>query len=197
MEPPASKLPPDNLCQTSLTSMLSIFKTIGIPIAGGKTQGPSQVLEFMGIVLDTIKMQARLPPDKIEKILASFGDFEKKKSCTLKQLQSLIGTLNFACKVVPPGRPFLQCMIALTRNASKQHHHIKLNAGFFQDLHMWKEFISHWNVSIFFLSSTCEDTNTLDFHTDVSGTLGFGGIFGKKWFQGRWETIVVALSSLR
>ena len=42
--------------------MLSTFHTINIPIAKGKTQGPSQVIEFMGILLDTIKMQARLAP---------------------------------------------------------------------------------------------------------------------------------------
>lgn len=133
-------------------------------------------------------MQARLPPDKIEKIRACFEHFEQKKSCTLKQLQSLIGTLNFACKVVPPECPFLQRMIALTRHVSKLHHHIKLNAGFFHDLNMWKEFISHWNGANFFLSSTWLDTNMLDLHTDASGALGYGGIFGKNWFQGKWGT---------
>ena len=25
--------------------------------------------------------------------------------------------------------------------------------------------------------------------TDASGTLGYGGILGKKWFHGRWETL--------
>ena len=188
IEPPASQPPLDSYCKSSLESMLSTFKTIGIPIADGKTQGPSQVLEFMGILLDTTKMQARLPVDKIQKILASFEQFERKKSCTLHDLQSLIGTLNFACKVVPPGRPFLQRMIALTRNVSKQHHHIKLNTGFFHDLSMWKQFISNWNGANFFLSSTWQDTTTLDLHTDASGTLGYGGIFGRKWFQGKWET---------
>ena len=49
--------------------MLSTFQTINIPIAQGKTQGPSQVIEFMGILLDTIKMQARLPPDKMDRLL--------------------------------------------------------------------------------------------------------------------------------
>ena len=142
IEPPASKPPLNSYCKSSLESMLSTFKTIGIPIADGKTQGPSQVLEFMGILLDTTKMQSRLPLDKTKKILASFEQFERKKSCTLHDLQSLIGTLNFACKVVPPGRPFLQRMIALTCNVSKQHH-IKLNTGFFHDLSMWKQFISN------------------------------------------------------
>ena len=47
-------------------------------------------------------MEARLPVDKVERIQASLALFQTTKSCTLKELQSLIGTLNFACKVIPP-----------------------------------------------------------------------------------------------
>ena len=133
-------------------------------------------------------MEARLPPDKIAKLNACLNEFERKKSCTLKELQSLIGTLNFACKVVPPARPFLQRMIALTRNVLKSHHHIWLNVGFFHDLQMWKKFISHWNGANFFLSSTWHDSNTLDLHTDASGALGYKGIYGNKWFKGKWKS---------
>jgi hypothetical protein len=49
---------------------------------------------------------------------------------------------------------------------------------------MWKKFISDWNGANFFLSSEWHDSDTLVLHTDASGTLGFGGIFEKKWFQG-------------
>ena len=87
--------------------MLSIFQIINIPIAKYKTQGPLQVIEFMGILLDTVKMQTRLPLEKIGRLQTAFGEFQDRRSCTLKELQSLIGTLNFACQVVPPGRPFL------------------------------------------------------------------------------------------
>jgi hypothetical protein len=52
---------------------------------------------------------------------------------------------------------------------------------------MWKEFILNWNGAHFFLSSKWQGSNTLDMHTDASGTLGFGGIFGTKWFQGKWK----------
>lgn len=92
----------------------------------------------MGIILDSDRMEARLPLDKVERIKASLISFQGKKSCTLKDLQSLIGTLNFACKVVPPGRPFLQRMIELTHKVSKPHHHIKLSSGFFKDLNIWQ-----------------------------------------------------------
>jgi hypothetical protein len=78
-------------------------------------------------------------------------------------------------------------MIDLTRNVLKPHHHIKLSSGFFQDLKMWKDFISNWNGENFFLSSEWYASDTLNLHTDASGSLGFRGIFGKKWFQGKWQ----------
>lgn len=186
IEPPSGSFPFDFKCRTSLTKMLNSFKTFGIPIATKKTEGPSTVIEFMGIILDSGRMEARLPRDKVERILTSLDSFAHKKSCTLKELQSLIGTLNFACKVIPPGRPFLQRMIYLTRNISKPHHHIKLSAGFFKDLSMWQQFISSWNGASFFLSSSWENSDTLKLYTDASGSLGYGGIFQSKWFQGRW-----------
>ena len=39
-----------------------------------------------------------------------------------------------------------------------------------------------------FLSTSWMDSDSLTLHTDASGTLGYGGILGNKWFQGQWET---------
>lgn len=187
IEPPSLAFPSNQLCQQSLSSMLLTFKRLGIPIALDKTKGPCQVIEFMGIILDTQRMEARLPQDKIERIKTALASFQKRKSTTLKELQSLIGTLNFACKVIPPGRPFLQRMVDLTRNIAKAHHHIKLSSGFFKDLHMWQEFINNWNGASFFLSSSWVFSDALEMFTDASGSLGYGGIFCTHWFQGHWE----------
>lgn len=125
-------------------------------------------------------MEARLPPDKVEQIKTSLASFHSRKSCTLKELQSLIGTLNFACKVIPPGRPFLQRMIELIRNVSQPHHHIKLSSGFFKDLHTWQLFIASWNGASIFLSNSWTDSDSLELCTDASGSLGFGGISGQR-----------------
>lgn len=96
IQPPANLTPSKSACQQSLNSMLSIFESTRIPIASGKTQGSSQMLGFMGILLDTVKMQASLPPDKVEKLRSIFENSQQKRFCTLKQLQSLISTLNLA-----------------------------------------------------------------------------------------------------
>lgn len=121
--------------------MILSFRKLNIPISAGKTEGPCKVIQFMGIILDSHKMEARLPEDKVERIKTALCEFRSKRSTTLQELQSLIGTLNFACKVIPPGRPFLQRMIGLTRGIKKPHHHIKLTMGFYKDIDMWSLFI--------------------------------------------------------
>jgi hypothetical protein len=85
------------------------------------------------------------------------------------------------------GRLCLQRIIELARNIKQPHHHIKLSAGFFKDLEIWKQFIVNWNGARFFLSSAWEDSECLELHTDASGVWGYWGFFMGKWFQGKLE----------
>ena len=112
--------------------------------------------------------------------------FTYRRSARLVELQSLIGTLQFACKVVVPGRTFLQRIINLTQGVPSHFHHIRLNKKFFKDIAMWKTFISSWNGRSFFLNSTLTPTPDLELYTDAASTVGFGGYFQGKWFQGKW-----------
>ena len=102
IEPASESLSPSEGCKQSLSSMLLTLRNLCIPTAAEKPQGPCTCLEFMGIILDSVMMEARLPYHKVERILTSLDNFKSKKSCTLRELQALIGTLNVACRVVPP-----------------------------------------------------------------------------------------------
>ena len=88
--------------------------------------GPSSELPFLGITLDTVRMEARLPDDKITKCRDLLHEFNKKTKLILKELQSLLGILNFACSVIVHGRPFLRRTIDLTIGVARPHHHIRL-----------------------------------------------------------------------
>ena len=94
------------------------------PVVASKTLGPSQELEFMGIVLDSIRMEARRPDDKLNRAREILNSFTQRRSVRLFELQSLVGTLQFACKAVVPGRTFLQRMINLTKGVPSRFHHI-------------------------------------------------------------------------
>ena len=156
------------------------------PVVASKTLGPPQELEFMGIVLDSIRMEARRPDDKLNRAREILNSFTQRRSVRLFELQSLIGTLQFACKAVVPGRTFLQRMINLTKRVPSRFHHIRLNKEFFKDLKMWKAFLADWNGRSFFLNTTVTPSPQMELYTDASGTIGYGGYFNWKWFQGRW-----------
>lgn len=52
-------------CLSSFSTFLRFFMSVNAPVVASKTLGPSQVLAFMGIELDTTRMEARLPNDKL------------------------------------------------------------------------------------------------------------------------------------
>ena len=169
-------------CLSSFSTLLCLFMSVNACVVASNILGPSQVLEFMGIQLDSTRMEARLPEDKLLHTRELLNSFAECRSVRLLELQSLIGTLQF----VVPGRTFLQRMIDLTSSVRNRFHHIRLNKEFFKDLNMWKAFLAGWNGHSFFLDSTITPSPDMDLYSDAFGTIGIGGYFKGKWFQGRW-----------
>ena len=172
-------------CTHALESFMKICADINIPIKHSKTFHPTTVICFLGIELDTIKMESRLPLDKVTHIKHLLAHCLARRKVTLKELQSLIGMLSFACKVVVPGRPFLRRLIDLTRGLQKPHHHLRLNQEAKADLAAWNVFIDTFNGTYMFSSMLWETSEHLHFYTDASG-VGFGAMFGKHWFSHEW-----------
>ncbi|XP_075203963.1 uncharacterized protein LOC142310334 isoform X1 [Anomaloglossus baeobatrachus] len=93
-------------CSYLLNSFCSLMQRLGVPLSSEKTVGPARCLTFLGIELDSVQMVFRLPPDKISKLLGLVKGFLAVSKVTLKQMQSLLGMLVFACRVMPMGRVF-------------------------------------------------------------------------------------------
>ena len=68
MEPRPALPPYDQPCKISLEAMLLTMKNLGIPISLHKTEGPVTVIQFLGILLDSNRMEARLPDDKVQRL---------------------------------------------------------------------------------------------------------------------------------
>ena len=118
---------------------------LGVPLAPEKREGPSPVITFLRITIDTLQGQLRLPEEKLQRLMQALSEWLRRKVCTRRELESLIGTLQHACKVIRPGRSFLRRAISLLSVAKQPHHHIRLNHKFRSDLMWWKVFGSHWN----------------------------------------------------
>ena len=127
-----------------------------------------------------------MPLDKIAKCNLLISDFLRRKKVTLRELQSLVGLLNFACSVIQPGRAFLRRLIDLSLGISHPNHFIRLTKDVKADLSMWQSFLSTFNGKSLFLEDQWYNSNILHMYTDASGSLGFGAVFGNKWCYGAW-----------
>ena len=97
-----------------------------------------------------------------------------------------MGSLNFACLVVVPGRPFLRRLIDLTRGAKNKRHYIRLNKEARADMSAWLQFISSFNGKCLFLPERWTSSESIKLYTDSAGSFGYAAVFGKYWFNGRW-----------
>ena len=172
-------------CNHDLMALAALCKQIGVPLATIKTVGPSSSIPFLGIILDAVHMEVRLPDDKLEKARSLLLAFQSKQKVTLKELQSLIGVLNFACSVVVPSRVFLRRLIDLTMSVHKPHHHICLTRETKLDLGVWWEFLFIYGRS--FLDKSFLSGEYLQLYTDAAGSIGYGALCGSEWFCGEWS----------
>ena len=70
------------MCQLWLDTLLREFRRLEVPVASHKTEGPSTCLVYLGIEIDTLKGELRLPEEKLQRLrdlLQEWGDCE---SCT-------------------------------------------------------------------------------------------------------------------
>ena len=177
--------PSQQICQQYLDSFLDMCRELSIPIAQGKTFSPVQTLSFLGIELDVVRMEARLPQDKLDKCKALVASAFQASNITLHQLQSLIGTLNFACRVVSPGRTFLRRLINLTIGKKSPYYRIHLNSQAKADLAAWSVFLKSFNGRCFFHSQNWLHNDSLHFYSDASKQ-GFGAVFQTHWLYGQF-----------
>ena len=172
--------PNSQTCQQNLATCIQQFQDCGIPLHPDKLEGPSTVLTVLGIELhvDSLLLQARLLQEKFDRIHTFLVSWSLKRHCTRKELESLIGNLHHACKVVPSGRTFLRCMINLLSAFRRDDHPIRLNREFHLDLSWWLEFFQSWNGYSFLLSPGWAPIPDLHVSSDAAGSVGYGAIFG-------------------
>ena len=152
-----------------------------------KQEGPTTCLVFLGILFDTLKGELRLPAEKLQCLEALLRDWGDRKSCSRKELESLIGHLNHACKVVRSGRSFPRRMLDFlhsTNHRSSRFHHIRLNTDFRSDIVWWCTFLARWN-GVSFLTPPSY-LPKVELMIDASSSWGCGAWHLNSWFQLQW-----------
>ena len=161
-------------CAENIRIMHETCRELGVPVEEAKSEDPVSKLQFLGIELDSTAMELRLPQEKLTNLLKLLQDWRGKKSCTKRDLPSIIASLSHAAKVVRSGRAFLRRLIDLSKLANWPHHHLRFCREARSDLE-WLRFASSWN-GVPMMWSARKVSPDIHLTSDASGKWGCGAL---------------------
>ena len=180
--------PPDSeVCHHNLTTLKHLCHTLGVPLALEKVEGPATSLPFLGIILDSERMEVRLPADKLDRIKGLLTTWLDKKKATKREILSLVGLLQHAAKVVRCGRSFVSRMYATAARVQELEYFTRLNSDFRSDLWWWHTFLVEWNGISLLRYSSSPTKHDFCIQTDASGSWGCAAFFQGEWLQLPWN----------
>ena len=114
-----SKTKTQNWLDLDLT--INLLTSLGFMINWDKVCPPCQDITFLGIQVNSLNRTLSLPPPKLTKLKDLIHSWQLKKRCSKKELLSLLGRLNWACRVVRGGRTFLRRLIDLAKKLKQNN----------------------------------------------------------------------------
>jgi hypothetical protein len=85
-----------------LNFIKKLLQILGFVINSEKSvETPSQLMEFLGMLVDSILMRFRLPEKKVESIGTRSAKLGKRSRVALRELASLLGSFTWAATAVP------------------------------------------------------------------------------------------------
>ena len=112
--------------------MLKTSTEVGLPVV-------------LGIKFDAVHLEMRLPREKLLDIQQMIQSWLGRPTCRKKEMESIVGKLSHASKVIQPGKTFLCQLIEVIGGARKSFHLIRLNTSTRSDIPWWATFAQAWN----------------------------------------------------
>ena len=75
------------------------MRELGIAEAIHKVHRPSQRMIWLGILYDSVAMRMSIPVPKMEEIMQIMEDWEGRKRASRREVQSLLGLLQFVVEI--------------------------------------------------------------------------------------------------
>ena len=173
-------------CLAALRLAEAVFASFGLSLKPGKTEGPAQRLEFLGVTLDTIAQTLEVAPKRMIELLSLCDSWALKTSASRKDDRSLAGKFAFAAACLPGARPFMRRVIDFAAAMSAHTHRRRIPLSLREDLSAWRHWLPTWNGRAKWVAPTAE----LVLVTDASVS-GFGG-----WIRYASPPVRTALRSI-
>ena len=168
-------------CQRGMNSLIKTLRKLGFSINYGKVVGPAQTITFLGVEINTSEYTLSLPEDRLKHLVDEATGVLSLKNVSKRQLQSIVGKLNWAGSVIPGGRIHLRRIINRINSLRAPHHRSRITECIRADLEWWIHNVRSFNGCTP-ISDSRDNTHVC---IDACG-LGAGGYSSGDWFHVQW-----------
>lgn len=169
-------------CVYSQARTIHLLRYLGFQISWHKVTSPATVAKYLGIEIDSVLLELRLPMCKVRKMLEQVKLFKTKKKVAKKDIQRLTGLLAHCATVVKGGRTFCRRLYDLEKEANRKgSRFVCLSPDAVEDLIWWERFGATFNGQ-----STIKKPIYPLYPTSDASLLGFAAHLGVDWFCGVW-----------
>jgi hypothetical protein len=131
--------------QKGFSRIKQLTDELGIHRATPKDQPPTQLIHFIGYLIDTVNMVVSIDPVKIQEIIHLLKSWEAKHTASKHQLQQILGKLHYVSRCCPPARLFVGRMLHTLRMAPDKGQ-TKLGTSFQADIAWFVAFLPQYNA---------------------------------------------------
>ena len=155
--------------------LTNLLRDLQVETSKEKIVPPTTRLEFLGITFDTETMTMEISQDKLEEAKKELDGWLYRTQASRRDLESLIGKLQFHARCVKAGRVFIGRLLQWLRTMNRRDSYsIPLEAR--KDIAWWARFMEEYNgVSIMWMFKEPETDKVIA--TDAC-LKGYGGPWG-------------------
>ena len=130
-------------CEHNKACLINTCDQLGVLVVQEKCEGPATTITYLGIEIDFLAMELRLP-GQTEGVHSELGKWIGKKDGQRWELELVLGLLQHVAKIVRAYRRFVRQIIEVKMSVWDRDRFIRLNADIRSDLLWWHNFIETW-----------------------------------------------------
>ena len=178
--------PSKELAQEHTECLIFLLENLGFTVNRQKSlTDPTQEIEFLGLVADSVLMELRLPGSKIKNIRSDAKALLQMVQPTAREVSRLLGKLTHATHAMRAAPLFFRhlqaCLQAALQPLQDYSQHCPLTKEAKEDLNWWATHPTSWNGK-----SIIRGNPDLTIETDASNT-GWGARCGSLQTGGPWS----------
>jgi hypothetical protein len=174
-------------------TLTQILEKSGIEEAPQKCSPPSHIMVFLGVLFNSQTMTMEITPERLLEIKNLIKIWLQKKKATVKEIQSLLGKLNFVGACVKPGRIFVNRLLnwlrSLHADKGRKSKLFEVTYEVRKDIQWWDKFLPLYNgISLMYLGEWTEPDSIFSSDACLEGC---GGFWNGNYFHSDFPTDIL------